>query len=256
MFSANVTFIGIDPTAGQKPFTYAALDQSLHLLALGEGSIDDILAFVGGQRQAYAAVCAPRQPAQGLMERPEVRERLSPPPRPGRYTGFRLAEYQLRQHNIGCPKTPTNEDDCPGWIRMGFSLYKRLEQIGYCPYPSAGASLQWLEVYPHAAYCALLGVAPFPKHSLEGRIQRQLALEEVDLHVPDAMRLFEEITRHRLLQGLLPLGDLYSAAELDALVAAYTAWQAANHPDEITLLGDSEEGLIILPIQELKRKYE
>lgn len=255
MFSAHTTFLGIDPTAGVKPFTYAALDQDLHLLALGSGTIDEVLAFVGGQRQAYAAVCAPRRPSQGMMERAEIRDQLNPPPRPGRWIGFRLAEYQLRQHNIGCPKTPPQEDECAGWVRMGFTLYKRLEQMGYCPYPGDSANLQWLEVYPHAAYCALLGITPFPKYTLEGRIQRQLVLDTVDVHVPDAMRLFEEITRHRLLQGVLPLDDLYSTAELDALVAAFTAWQAANHPKEITLLGHIEEGQIILPTQELKRKY-
>ena len=45
MFYTNSTFIGIDPTAGEKPFVYAALDHELRLLALGHGSIDDILGF-------------------------------------------------------------------------------------------------------------------------------------------------------------------------------------------------------------------
>lgn len=256
MFFANTTFIGVDPTAGQKPFTYAALDQDQRLLALGAGSMDDILAFVGGQRQAYAAVCAPSRPSQGILERPDVRAQLNPPPRPGRWVGFRLAEYQLRQHNIACPKTSAREEDCPGWMRMGFSLYRRLAQIGYCPYPAENAPLQWLEVYPHAGFCALLGITPFPKHSLEGRIQRQLALEDAEVHVPDAMELFEEITRHRLLQGKLPLNNLYTPAELDALLGAYTAWLAANRPAEVTLIGHSEEGQVVLPTGELKHKYE
>lgn len=250
-----MTFIGIDPTAGQKPFTYAAIDQDLKLLALGSGSMDEVLAFVGGQRQAYAAVCAPRRTSQGVMGRSDVREQLSPPPKPGRWSGFRLSEYQLRQHNISCPKTPDKEEDCPGWMRMGFTLYRRLEQIGYCTYPSQEAPLQWLEVYPHAGYCALLGVTPFPKYTLEGRIQRQLALDQAEVRVPDAMRLFEEITRHRLLQGLLPLDDLYSPAELDALLAAYTAWLSANQPGDVTLLGHPEEGQIVIPVRELKHKY-
>jgi hypothetical protein len=255
MFFTRTTFVGIDPTAGLKPFSYAALDNDLHLLALGQGSMDEVLAFVGGQRQAYAAVSAPRRPNQGLMERPEVRERLSPPPRPGRWTGFRLVEYQLRQHNITIPKTAAGEQECPRWMRVGFVLYRRLESMGYCPYPTPDAPLQWLEVYPHACYCALLGLTPFPKTTLEGRIQRQLVLHEHDLHIPDPMRLFEEITRHRLLQGVMPLQDLYSPGELDALVAAYTAWVAATRPSEALLLGDPEEGQIALPVSELKRHY-
>jgi len=255
MFFTHSTFLGIDPTAGLRPFSYAALDNELHLLALGQGSMDEVLAFVGGQRQAYVAVCAPRRPNQGLMERPEVRDRLTPPPRPGRWTGFRLAEYQLRQHNISIPKTPADERDCPRWMQMGFNLYKRLEGLGYHPYPEEDAQLQYLEVYPHACYCVLLGQAPFPKASLEGRIQRQLCLDEQGLKVPDPMRLFEEITRHRLLQGILPLQDLYISGELDALVAAYTAWVAALHPDQVTLFGRPEEGQVILPAAELKRHY-
>src|SRR3990170_3933431 len=103
MFSTNNSFIGIDPTAGQRPFTYAAIDHELHLLAIGQGDMDEVLAFVAGQRYALVAVSAPRRPNQGAMERPEVRERLSPRPRPGRWTNFRLVEYLLRQHNITIP---------------------------------------------------------------------------------------------------------------------------------------------------------
>ena len=49
--------------------------------------------------------------------------------------------------------------------------------------------------------------------------------------------------------------SLYSQGQLDALVAAYTAWQAATHPLEITALGDASEGLVVLPVAELKRHY-
>jgi hypothetical protein len=255
MFFTHTTFIGIDPTAGERPFSYAALDGDLHLLALGQGSMDESLAFVAGQRQAFVAVCAPHRANSGIMDREEARRELIPPPRPGRWMNFRVVEYQLRQHNITCPMTPAREEDSPSWMRTGFTFYRRLESIGYCSYPAEGASLVWLEIYPHASYCTLLGQAPFPKGSLEGRIQRQLILYEQEVKVPDPMRLFEEITRHRLLQGILPLQDLYQPGELDALVAAYTAWLAANHPERIFLLGHPEEGQIVLPVPELKSRY-
>lgn len=254
LFTHN-TFLGIDPTAGRRPFSYAALDSDLKLLALGQGSLDDILAFAGGQHRALAAVCAPRRPNQHLMEREAVRQQLSPPPKPGRWLNYRLSEYQLRQHHISTYKTPSTVQDCPTWMQMGFTLYHRLENLGYQPYPTDGASLQWLEVYPHACYCALLGLSPMSKNSFEGRIQRQLVLYGEKLDIPDPMRLFEEITSHRLLQGILPLDNLYSPGELDALVAAYTAWTAAIHPERITHLGDAEEGLLILPTAELKQRY-
>jgi hypothetical protein len=255
VFFTHTTFLGIDPTAGHKPFSYAALDSNLHLLALGQGSLEDILAFAGGQHQAFTAVCAPSRPNQRRMEQPEVRQGLTPPPRPGRWMSFRVAEYQMRVHKIACYKTPAEEKECPNWMQMGFTLYRRLEGLGYRPYPDEKEALQWLEVYPHACYCALLGQAPLPKNTLEGRIQRQLALYDQDLGVPDPMRLFEEITRHRLLQGILPLEELYSQGELDALAAAHTAWLAATHPERTTRLGDPQEGLVILPTAELKRSY-
>ena len=94
MFTAHTTFFGIDPTAGQRPFAYVALDRDLNLLALGQSNMEDVLAFVAGLRQSYVAVCAPRRPNQGVMDRAEIRQELSPPPRPGRWTNFRLLEYQ------------------------------------------------------------------------------------------------------------------------------------------------------------------
>ncbi len=255
MLFTHTTFFGIDPTAGQRPFSYAALDNELNLIALGEGNINEVLAFAAGQRQAFVAVSAPRRPNQGLMEQDALRERLSPPPRPGRWTNYRLAEYLLRQHNIYCPNTASKEKACPNWMKMGFSLYRRLEGLGYRPSPAEGEPLQWVEVYPHACFCAMLGQIPFPKNTLEGRIQRQLVLYEQGLRIPDPMRLFEEITRHRLLQGMLPLDDLYTQGELDALVGAYTAWVVANRSEGATTLGDPREGVVVVPVTELKRHY-
>lgn len=254
MLFANMTFIGIDPTAGQRPFSYAALDGDLQMLALGQGSMDDVLAFVAGQRQAFVAVNAPTRPNQGLLADPQVRQNLNPPPRPGRWLDFRIAEYLLRQHNISIPQTPSKEQESPNWMQMGFKLYRRLELLDYQPYNVDGARRQFMEIYPHASFTMLLGVLPFPKHTLEGRIQRQLILYAAKINVPDAMLFFEEITRYRLLNGILPSEDLFTPGELDALVAAYTAWLAANQPDQVCLIGDPREGQIVLP-GELKPRY-
>jgi predicted RNase H-like nuclease len=110
-------------------------------------------------------------------------------------------------------------------------------------------------VYPYAAYAALLEVLPFPKYALEGRLQRQLVLYEHKVRLPDPMLVFEEITRFRLLKGILSLDQLYHAGELDALAAAYTAWMAANHAEQVSLLGDAQEGQIVLPVAKLKPRY-
>jgi len=255
MFFTELSYVGIDPTAGRKPFAYAALDMYLHLAALGRGSLDDVLAFMGGQQQAIVAVCAPRRPSQRLMERSEVRDSLNPPPRPGRWMNFRLAEYLLRHHRISCYKTPSDEKVCPNWMKMGFSLYKRLERMGFKPYPAEGSTLQWLEVYPHASFSALLGQVPLPKNTLEGRLQRQMVLFRQKIDLPNPLDFVKGFTARNLLQGSLPLDKLYNQGELDALVAAFTAWKAANQPKEITALGEASEGLVFMPVAELKRHY-
>lgn len=252
MLFTKATYLGIDPTAGGKPFVYAALDQEQRLLALGQGSIDDVLAFAAGQQTCLAAVCAPSGPNQGLMRQAELRQSLTPAPHPGRWENLRLADYLLRRHNLSIPHTLASESACPGWMRMGFQLHRRLEALGYCAYPHEQAARQRLEVYPYACYAVLLDGLPLPKHTLEGRLQRQIILYELKLHVPDPMDFFEEVTRHKLRKGLLPLDLLYAPGELDALVAAYTAWLAANHPDQVTLLGDPLEGQVALPGSDLK----
>lgn len=257
MFFPDPTFIGIDPTAGEKPFVYAAIDRDLKLLALGKGDIDDTIAFAAGQRHALVAVSAPRQPNIGLMKDEEFRNSISPRPNPGRWENFRYAEFILRQHYIHIPQTPSSKNDCPNWMRMGFLVFNRLSSIGYQQYHAGAFGERMLmEVYPHASYTVLLKIIPFLKNSLEGRLQRQLILFENKVDVPDPMRIFEEITRYRLLSGVLPIGDLYSPGELDALVAAYTAWVAINKPDETTILGDDREGQVVVPVSELRTNYQ
>jgi hypothetical protein len=140
-------------------------------------------------------------------------------------------------------------------VQLGFSLYKRLAKIGFKSFPQENAEHLWLETHPHACYTALLGQIPLPKPTLEGRLQRQIVLHDAGLRVKDPMDFFEEITRHRLRLGVMPMELIYHPEQLDALVAAYTAWMAAKHPAETMQLGAKEEGFIVLPVGELKEKY-
>jgi len=255
MFYLKATFIGIDPTAGEKPFVYAAISHDLKLLALDSGSIDDTLAFTAGQRQAVVAVCAPQNPNMGLMKKEKVRDSLSPKPNPGRWENFRVVEYMLRQHNIRIPQTAALEEDCPNWMKMGFTVFERLRELGYQQYPNYDGERQYLEVFPYACYTVLLKLFPFHKASLEGRLQRQLVLYENRMDVPDPLRIFEEITQHRLLSGVLPLENLFSPGELDALIAAYTAWMVVNRTQDVMVLGDKNEGQVVLPVHKLCTHY-
>jgi predicted RNase H-like nuclease len=141
-------------------------------------------------------------------------------------------------------------------MQSGFALYQRLGGMGFKPFPTDEAPHQWIETHPHACFCALLGQLPLPKPTMEGRLQRQLVLHQQGLGIKDPMDFFEEITRHRLLKGILPMELIYSPETLDALAAALVAFQAAHTPDEISFVGSKEEGRIALPVKVLKEKYD
>jgi hypothetical protein len=173
----------------------------------------------------------------------------------GRSLDMRLAEHKLRQHGIIVPMTPARKELCSNWVQTGFNFYARLEQLGFQGFPAEQAAYQWLEINSHACFCVLLGENPLPRTSLEGRLQRQLVLYEQGLNIRDPMDFFEEITRHKLLRGLLPLDHIYAPEELDAIAAAQVAFLASRHPNRILCVGDSDEGQITLPISELKAKY-
>jgi len=254
MFFSDSVYVGIDPASAHKDFAYAALDRDLNLLALSDADADDLTAFLGGQRAAVAAVNAPSHVNTGLLRKKLESQSLTPG-HALRGVDMRLVEYDLRARGISVSGTPAREESCAAWTQAGFALYRRLSKMGFQPYRTDEAARQWLETNPHACFCALLEQVPFPKPTLEGRLQRQLVLHECGLRIKDPMDFFEEITRFKLKKGILPLDLVYSPEHLDALAAAYTAWLAAHKPDEALVLGEEQEGRLLLPVRELKEKY-
>lgn len=252
MLITDSVFVGIDPTSAHKSFTYAALDKGLNLIALSDGELDDVMAFVGGHASAIVAVNAPAGLNRGLVrdKKKELFKSLKT-----RALGFRVAELDLRERGIPISGTPATVSACPAWVQAGFTLYRKLEKMGFKKYPADQSPHQVLETQPHAAFCVMAGVVPQSKPSLEGKIQRQLLLYEAGLRIKDPMDFFEEITRHKMLKGTWPLDMLYQPEQLDALVAAYTAWYATHRPDDISAVGDRKEGMIVLPEKNLKEKY-
>lgn len=238
--------LGVEPRFGRRHFTYAALDSERNLLALGPGNLADVLAYIGGQTSAFIGVSAPSHLNQGLMQQPEARQQSSLLPPGDRWCNARRVEYELHNKGFSLPRTPASLSACPRWMQRGFQLYHQLHQLNYQAYPAGDFTRVWLEVPAEAAFHALLGQKPLPAGTLESRLQRQLILYEHDLPLPDPMRFFEEVTRYRLLHGILPEG-LYTLAELNALVCACTAWLAAHRPDQVNRLGAPEEGEIVLP---------
>ena len=251
MLLDHFTLIGVypapQPGKGRGLLTWAALDEHLHLLALSQGTSDDLKAYASGQSSAVVAISAPRRPALGLSQS-APQATLFPEPRQIKPVRGRIAEQQLREHNLGHPHTPGNLEQCPAWMRRGFTLFEMLASIGFYDYPSESQRFQLMEVHTQATFTLLSGEPPLPRNSLEGRLQRQLLLNDKDVDVPDPMRFFEEVTRYKLRNGILPLKDVYLPAELDALAAAYTAWIAITNPHSIMLYGDEREGQVVIPV--------
>jgi hypothetical protein len=254
LFDATL-FIGVDPSGGRKPFTYAALDQNGKLAALKDGEAEDVLAFIGGQTGAYIAVNAPPRPNKGLIRQDKIRQNLPPLHISGRSLDMRLGEHQLRERGINVAMTPARKELCANWVQTGFDFYRRIQGIGFVPYPTPDASHQWIETHPHAIFCVLLEQTPLARPTLEGRLQRQLILYEQGLGIRDPMGFFEEITRHKLIKGILPSDQIYTTEELDAIAAAYVAFVAGRHPERVSGVGDLQEGQIHLPVTELRAKY-
>jgi hypothetical protein len=241
-------YLGIDVGMGPKPVTFVALDEEQQPLAIGEGDVHDALAFAAGQTgRALAAMNAAARPNQGRMARENVRRTLNPLPTRGKFRHLRQVEYELIQAGMEVAATPGSPDKSLPWVRRGFVLCERLEALGYRPFPAEEEARQWLETRADAAVQSLLGVTPLPAGTLEGRIQRQLALLEEGLKVPDAMDFFEEITRFKLLKSILPDKNIFPQAELNAWIAAHTAWLAANQPERTRTFGETEEGTVVLP---------
>ncbi len=257
MLFSDALYVGIDPTAGKRPMHWAALDGDLRLVAMDSGDAESALAFIGGVQTGVVAIDAPQSPNQGLMMRAEIRRRFNLRPGSRTWGQWKVCEYELRRRNIRLYNTPGKEKDAPAWMRQGFSLFKRLAAAGFQHYVAGEARTDrmMVEVHPHACYAALLERRPFLKGSLEGRLQRQLVLYVEGFEVQSPVHVLEEITRHHLLTGDLPLTGLYDHDQLDALMAAYTAYLVGVKPARVSQVGDRDEGLITVPVAELKSFY-
>jgi hypothetical protein len=121
----------------------------------------------------------------------------------------------------------------------GFREFKKqMAQSGFKPYSDRQDSRQLLLTNAQDCFRALGGHTLLPRRSLEGRLQRTAILYEQGLPLKDPIDVFEEITRFKLIQGILPLEDIYSSKQLDALAAAYLTWLAVNRPGQIVRQGE------------------
>lgn len=239
-------YIGIDSFPGVPPFSLAALDENRQLLALSSGPLAEMVAYSAGPSEAVVAVNAPPRPNLGLAQRQPPFPEMEAQVNIRQMHNLRLAEAELRLKGYNVPRTFSNSDQCQGWMQRGFTFHSHIQTLGYAQYPS-NHPRTWLETQADACYQMLLGVVPFNGSTLEGRIQRQLVLRDQHLPVADAMIFFEEITRYKLLRGILPAEAIHTSTELNALMAALVAWLAVHAPQRLTSYGDPDEGVIYLP---------
>jgi predicted nuclease with RNAse H fold len=172
------------------------------------------------------AVDAPLRTSEGLMLDPKYRARLDPHPPAGRYLTYRVCDYELSRRGLPLYLVPYRYSDCPAWMRAGFALYDALLSTGrWSLFEGDPGGSRLAEVYPFAAFAALLGHIPPRKNTPEGRAARLAALA-------------------RLLAPVTDLEDL-SHHHLDAAVAAVTA--LALRQGRATWVGNPREALIVLP---------
>jgi hypothetical protein len=150
-----------------------------------------------------------------------------------------LQNYEHPTLTISTPPTKHGE-------AVYAALKGKLVRMGWKPFPARGQPRQWMETAPQDCFRALsAGHKLLPQRALEGRLQRAAILFELGVQITDPVDMFEEFTRYKLMQGILPLENLPSSRELDALAAAYLAWLAMNRPGQIV-----QSGGLVLPAPE------
>jgi hypothetical protein len=240
-------YIGIELSGSRQGFTCAVLSAALRIEFLGTVTPLEWQTIVDNAKTVVTAVNSPLTMNAGFMANSEYRTQMKVNKQTARSKELRVCEYLLSEKGITCSRTPWDVGRYSQTLQRSLKFASEMGMNRFQFFPAGNAARQMLETQADACYWALLGIKPFPAASLEGRLQRQLALQAKGIPVPDAMEFFEEVTRHRLLSGKLPEEKVLSTASLNALAAAYTAWVAANRPGEYAVVGEPEEGMIILP---------
>lgn len=242
-------YVGIDPSQRYQPYVYVAIDKDLRIQAIGDGPLREILAYLAGLGSACVAINGPQTVNKGLVDEDEDHHTLFPVPASKR-GDLRKVEFLLLKEGINIQRTPAAQSECMMWIRRGFKLYQKIQKLGYESFEQK-TNRHFVEAPAEAIYSRLCGSAPlFDSLTLEGRLQRQLTLYEEGIHVKDAMNFFEEVTRFRLIKGVLPADDIHNPGELNALACAYFAWLLHHKPEKTASMGNESEGVIYLPIKQ------
>lgn len=149
-----------------------------------------------------------------------------------------LSDYETNTLVINIPTTKSGRE-------VYADLKEKAVQAGYKAFFETKEPKRCLETDAQDCFRALGGYKLLPHRALEGRLQRTGILYEQGLQLTDPVDMFEEMTRYKLTQGILPLENLPSSRELDALAAAYLSWMSVNRPARVAATGE-----FVLPAQE------
>jgi hypothetical protein len=250
MLYSGKLFIGIDLTQGEKVISYSVLNEDLETITLAQGSYQSLLTYLGEQQTSIVGIYGPAQPNQNILTSADRRTQYEIKMGKGRPGNMRVAEYVLKQHKLPTYQTPNTTKDAPAWMQTSFKLYRDLAKLGYQKFSiGTNAGQQMAEVLPEVGFKAWVEGELLTRRSFHGRLQRQLALYEMGINITDPMLYFEEITRYKILQGVLPEEIILPNGTLSALSAAYLAWQTKHQPENITLVGLEIEGQIAIPTE-------
>jgi hypothetical protein len=250
---SNRLFAGIDLSTSRRGLTAALLTSRLDVQSLKCRSLEETIGELSACTEIVIAVGGPLHPLASIAE-------SDPPagdaPRKNIARRTRAADGELSRRGIPVRRPPSRANEAPAWMRCGFDLARQLAARGFAESKDACAEPRvLLETHPAACASVLIGKLPYGRGTLEGRIQRQLALLRERVALPDPMDALEELTAHHILSGRMELKGISEAGELDALLAAFTAWRAYAHPDAVAWLGDDADGWLCLPKKELLEKY-
>lgn len=247
MATSEMVFIGLVPITPHLNYEISVLDENRHLLRLEEAGQQDALSILSGYENATVALCLPPQLNNGMVNKSSQKHTGRGRPSQKRQNK-RLCEYVLSRHGVKIPSTPAVLEDCPSWMKEGFSFYQQLKEIGFSDFSVPCQPRMVFETQPEGIFRSILCKPLLPLKSLEGRLQRLLILYDHGVRIADPMTFFEEVTRHRIIQGTLPVQTLMSIVEIESLAAAYMAWLMADQPHKTIRIGNEEEGILVLPI--------
>jgi len=214
------------------------------------GSVESVARTVlGFGGEAVAAVDAPSGHRLDLLA-PGAPRRAELGLPDGRFERHRVCDALLFRRRLPLYPVPTANQALAHWERwigVGFDLFTALAPLGLFR-PEAGGAVQGrvdigalrfgrlCETYPDAVFCSMLGHRPPPKRTPWGLQQRIAALR---------------------MRGVIDAdGGLWHRTldELDACAAAYAAYALGAGLG--VWVGAPAEGVIVLPVAELRDRYE